>query len=424
MKVNFTKNELEKQTEIVFKFELEASDSERGVSSNGGRDPVLLKGNQCKFLFPLKMELPHVDLLAFAALKIISPYIGDSFSIGNGVSGEFSKYIKTKYKNIINVLVDDNLTSYSSQNLENDNLAVSFSGGVDSVAAAFTQKEGTYLIMSSVVDHPSIPRAGRNTNAHVIALDKMPNTYKKIEVKTDFVFLSFSQRGNWTSYPDTYCFTIPSVLLAEHLKLKAIITGDMMDEFTMRATIYKEKLHFPAIEFFKGINTPIEYPLNGVTELVSNRIAYENGMIDFAESCEGGSFGKPCYKCVKCFRKTLYKWSMFNIKPSDDAINSINNSHYANTFAKAEGRDAYNFAPLLKWAFENIEYDFDGNLKKIKDRSLSNTIDVTWVDKIFPSAYENVSEIVIESLKEIKKYTRFMQDDELNEFKKLDWTKN
>lgn len=79
---------------VKFKFTLEESDHRESISTNAGRARIILGENEATFHIPEQINLPHPDLCALAALKIISPYVGNRFEMDRPVSSTFAEAIK------------------------------------------------------------------------------------------------------------------------------------------------------------------------------------------------------------------------------------------------------------------------------------------------------------------------------------------
>ncbi|HBB7229636.1 TPA: hypothetical protein ISC51_004326, partial [Escherichia coli] len=60
---------------LRFDFILDPDDVSESSGTNAGGGKIQLMSNYCHFYFPFDIKIPHPDLCAFAALKIISPYI-------------------------------------------------------------------------------------------------------------------------------------------------------------------------------------------------------------------------------------------------------------------------------------------------------------------------------------------------------------
>ncbi|EAC1961211.1 TPA: hypothetical protein OBP45_001611 [Escherichia coli] len=407
---------------LRFDFILDPDDVSESSGTNAGGGKIQLMSNYCHFYFPFDIKIPHPDLCAFAALKIISPYIGNTLTMDRGISNDFSEAIKKEYPKIKNINVDNDLQPVA--NLEKSGSAVSFSGGVDSIAAAALLGPETPLIMMARTFHPEIGEFEKwnNPRAQIKTLQYMPFNYKKILVYSDFTYLSTN--GKFCIYPDTYAFTTPAILLSEQLGINDLITGDILAAFTGNESIYSPNLESRSKNFFASIGINLDYPCNGVSELITTKIAKSFGFLDISSACEYGDFQKPCMKCIKCFRKSIYKWALFNEKLTDKEIDNFNNSPAIINFANGEERKNLYFMASFKYCFTNIDHVFTGSIEKIRLRAMKYNAPFSWVDKKYPDAYKNRKPIINKIIPILSNYTVDMQEWDIDAFKQLNWKKN
>lgn len=408
---------------IRFDFELDDKDVTNTISKNAGNSNILLKERYCNFYFPIIFDLPHPDLCAFAALKIISPYVGYTFDMDRGVSNKMAEQIKKQYPSILEVKVDEKLQAYTAK--KDGKSVVSFSGGVDSIAASVLMGNESPLIMTARTEHPNIGKYEQwnNPRAQIKTLTYMPYDFSKVLVYTDFPYLSVNTTDNYCIYPDSYAFTIPCVLLAEKLNIAHIITGDIMAAFIGNETIYNEGFTSLSSDFFTVLGINLDYPCNGISELVTTKIAKENGLLEISSACEYGDFMQPCMKCIKCFRKSIYKWALFDESLTDMQLKTFNDSPAIDKYANNDTRRGLDFMPSYKFCFEKIQYSFTGNIKKIYDRSMKYNEPVSWVDRRFKLAYKNRDPVIRNAISQLDKYAPEMLSYEESFFKRLNWKK-
>ncbi|MCV5391080.1 hypothetical protein OFC62_40800, partial [Escherichia coli] len=82
--------------------------------------------------------------------------------------------------------------------------------------------------------------------------------------------------------PDTYAFTTPAILLSEQLGINDLITGDILAAFTGNESIYSPNLESRSKNFFASIGINLDYPCNGVSELITTKIAKSFGFLDIS----------------------------------------------------------------------------------------------------------------------------------------------
>lgn len=334
-----------------------------------------------------------------------------------------AEYIKKTYPKISTIKVDNTLLPFLDTNRKE--VAISFSGGVDSVAAATLMGKKSILIMTARTEHPDIGEyeSWNNPRAQIKTLKYMPYNYPKILVYTDFPYLCVNDGDNYCVYPDSYSFTIPSILLAEKLNIRHIITGDILAGFTGNETTYTSAFRNKGSDFFEAVGVNLDYPCNGVTELITTKIAKENGLLEISSACEYGDFMKPCMKCIKCFRKSIYKWALFDEALTEESLERFNNSPSIIKFANDNGRSGKYFLPSYRFCFEKIDYQFKDNIRKIYERSMSFKEPTTWVDKKNLHAYKNRDLILANAIADLNKYASDMLSVDYEFFKQLNWNK-
>lgn len=422
MHINVSKEDNTEGTVVQFNFELEKDDSRESLSTNAGGHGVKLSTNSARFYFPFKIDLPHPDLISLAALKIISPYVGSTLSCNIPMSEVMAEAIKKHYPRIQNITFDKLLKSRAVP--EKEQPAVSFSGGADSVAAAALLDAGTPLILSARKWHPDIGEFEKwySTESNVQTLERMPRKYTKVCVYSDFEFLSTN--GSYCIYPDTYAFTIPSVLLADHYQLTDIVTGDILAAFTGDETNFSKNLSPRGGGLFEAAGLSIEPIINGLGEIGSLRIAEHFNLLDISTTCQYGKFQQPCMKCIKCFRKSFYAWALFDYKLSDRDIDRFNSAPAVKSFSDNSTRKGISLGPSYKYTFLKILNKFDGPIDIIRRRMISLPIDPSFVEAIYYPAYSTKrADFTIKAFVAATKVMDLMNSYQIKQFMSLDYRK-
>jgi hypothetical protein len=330
--------------------------------------------------------------------------------------------IRKNYPHIKQVAIDHSLQPRQAPAIERP--LVSFSGGVDSVAAAALLESGTPLILNARVQHPKIGEFEKwyKTEGNIQTLAMMPDRFEKYPVYSDFEFLSTN--GSYCLYPDSYAFTIPCMLLADHLSATHIVTGDIWVAFTGDETIYNPRLSYRNNFIFWAVGLSIEPPLNGVGELGSMIIAEHCGLRKIATTCQYGKFQEPCMKCIKCFRKSLYSWALFGEALSSNDIIRFNSSPAVKSFAENSERKGLAFMPTYKHVFSSIGEKFNGPTGAIRDRAIALPIDPAFVSKIYGPAYDTIRpQFVARVYEKLLNLMPLMQDLDIHSFSSLDYRK-
>ncbi len=376
-------------TTFKFIFELDSDDKKESISYNAGKAKIFLESNYCTFDFPFDVIMPHPDLICMAALKIISPYIGSKVEIDRPVSKYFSEAVKAHYPNIKSI----NICDIPPRHIYGEKYAVSFSGGADSLAAANICPPGTPLILSARKYHPDIGtfEPWYKTDGNIGTLKHMPDSFCKIYTLSDFEFLSTNH--HYCIYPDNYAFTIPCLLLADHLSLTGILVGDVLAAFTSNETKNFSSANFLKMQkYYASVGLDLDSPVKGVTEIGTEMINRYYSNDNISNTCQYGYFQKPCMQCIKCFRKTLIRSYLSNIKLDDSILNRFNESKAIINFYNNNINNTY--IPLhltYKRCMEKMDVEKFDILQKIKDKSLYSKKNITGLNKLFDKPYYNYS---------------------------------
>ena len=400
---------------IRYIFELDDDDKTSANSFNAGNNAIKLSCNHCSFYFPFDIALPHPDLCCMAALKIISPYIGSKIIMDRPVSADFANAVKAVYPNVKYVEVDNTLSPRRSSS--NERIAVSFSGGADSLAVANLCEPGTPLILSARRFHPDIGRfeSWYNTEANKQTLLSMSDDYVKICVESDFEFLSTN--GSYCIYPDKYSFTIPSILLADYLDLNGIFVGDMLAAFTNNERNPYRLVNFQKLDkYYRSAGLRLESPVMGVTEIGTEMINRYYNNSEISTSCQYGSFKNPCYKCVKCFRKTLIKSWLSGTSIDDEILKKFESSSSVKKYIESESLSLPRTMTLLLSNFNNDKYPM---IMSLKNKLHGKDVSTSMMDKLLLKPYleSDSSNTLNKCLFKLLKIFNVMSNEEAQIFK-------
>ena len=174
-------------------------------------------------------------------------------------------------------------------------VAVAYSGGVDSTAALRLLRPAVAIY--TLVAHPRGALQLDNALlavAHESALvvrsnaDEVPERFGKRR--------GYFGAGGWT---------IPSVLLADHLDLGVVADGNVLETMYLHSADGHGTRYNPAdIEgrrrLFGAAGLDYAVPCAGLTEVRTTDLAADN---PWAMGCMRGRAGDPCRRCYKCYRK-------------------------------------------------------------------------------------------------------------------------
>ena len=183
-------------------------------------------------------------------------------------------------------------------------LALAFSGGVDSTAAAMLLPDDTILAyhersFASLLSH-DLPlrlfeQIEERWNRNVIMI---PSNHEKIR----------TIHGKQVGFSTDYAAGVHLILMADYLDLSGIAFGTPIDNtWLQKGRKYRDfnstwHWKYWSEEFAKaGLHLVI--PINHISEAGALRICQQSDLIDEINSCLRGDDGQYCGQCWKCFHK-------------------------------------------------------------------------------------------------------------------------
>lgn len=218
-------------------------------------------------------------------------------------------------------------------------------------------------------------------------LADMSNDFVKICVMTDFEFLSTNHK--WCIYPDNYAFTIPCLLLADHLCLSGIFTGDVNPAFTGDETSRFSMVNFYRMrEYYQSVGLDLDSPVKGLSELGTYLVNQHYGNEENATTCQYGDYKKPCGKCIKCFRKTLIKLYLAGTELTPIEKKTFNESNAIKNFLNnVQAPEKMHLRATFKEVMKKQDFTGYDVLQGIKDYANQVQVETGWLDKLFLYPY-------------------------------------
>lgn len=267
-----------------FRFDLEADDPVQG--SGQGTMSVGFLSNDVTITLPKAINKPHPDLLAFAALVAIRPWIKKNLTVDTPVSAQFAEMVKKLF--LINVLpVNPDLAPRKPGRVP----VVSFSGGVDSIAASEVFPKTIPYVYYQRVNHTTLP----NNAAHV-QVDAINDVVQKIKNAGRNVYMVKSDLEHictpYPTLPHWFSIAIGALLMADELDAGLLVMGGTLETYFMdmgrKWVGVRGKGLDPLAEV---VGLPICRPMLGVTEIGTMKLALGSEFGDIARSCVLGTRG-------------------------------------------------------------------------------------------------------------------------------------
>lgn len=245
----------------------------------------------------------HPDVYALACLTIIAPFTHSLLELDEPVSVGFRDLVRSLLKIDISPVSD--AVQPRAKPVEGVE-GLSFSGGVDSVAALKILPYDSV----SVFSHRLRPRTAPQT---LYRSDAALNSCRRLaaEGRTIEIIENTAEHARYPAGFSTDWTTVTGALFrAEELRLASLNFG-MIAEAAYRlghprfSDVGSRGMFRDWRKLFAYVNVPLSLPTAGLSEVITSRIALEHAANLEPQSCVRGRVGEPCNACYKCFRKQL-----------------------------------------------------------------------------------------------------------------------
>ncbi|TLP51932.1 DUF6395 domain-containing protein [Microbispora triticiradicis] len=281
-------------------FLLDPEDGTTGACTDG--TPVELRTNSCHVHTGAGGGSPHPDLLALSAWTVVAPWTRRRVTFDRPISPGLAEALRTGWG------VDAGPVGEDARS--GARLAVSYSGGADSMAVAAMFPDAPFVHFQRV-SHPRVPNRWTHYRAEVLA-DLARRSGRELHiVPSDLEFLLSRPRPG---YPEHHAVTVGALLLADDLDLGGVALGYEMgsrwldngrqaDRFASDNPMWAT--HGPWGRLYAAAGVPLVLPVGGVSEPVTMRMALGSDLAHLVRWCLRGDMSGPCQKCGKCLRKEL-----------------------------------------------------------------------------------------------------------------------
>lgn len=279
-------------------FLLDPEDETTGRAAD--EHPVKLRTNSCSI--GGVPEDAHPDLFAVAAWTIVAPWTRERITFDRAISAELAAALQDGWG------VEAGPVGAEARRM-GATLAISYSGGADSVAAAAIFPEAPFVHFRRV-PHPRVPNRWTHYRSDVLAKLAARTGRELTTVTSDLEFTLAEPRPG---YPEHHAVAAGALLLADQLDLGGLAFGYELgsrwlggDRYLLRYTPDNPMWapHGAWGRLFAAAGVHIVLPVGGVSEAVTMRLALESELKGQVRWCLQGVDG-PCRTCGKCLYKEI-----------------------------------------------------------------------------------------------------------------------
>ncbi|GAA3231838.1 DUF6395 domain-containing protein [Nonomuraea helvata] len=279
-------------------FRLDAEDEITGKASD--EHPIKLATNSCSV--GGVPDDAHPDLFAVAAWTVVAPWTRKRISFDRAVSPQVAEALHAGWG------IEAGPVGAEPRQA-GGRLAISYSGGADSVAAATIYPEAPFVHFRRV-PHPRVPNRWSHYRSDVLAKLAAKTGRELSTVTSDLEFTLAEPRPG---YPEHHAVAAGALLLADQLDLGGLGFGYELGSRWLGGGRYLWRYtpdnpmwspHGRWGRLFAAAGVHIVLPVGGVSEATTMRLALDSGLKDYVRWCLRGTDG-PCRTCGKCLYKEL-----------------------------------------------------------------------------------------------------------------------
>lgn len=372
-----------KQTGTELSLTAEPSEGDRELAKNA---TLLRRTATLKLPEGFSRPDTHPDLLALTALIAFYPWIGTRLDLELGVSQEFADVVK-KVSRIDVTNVDSELGK--RRTAADAKPGLSFSGGVDSMAALALMPDNTVPVFSLRTPPPNGGHSLYKPDVALHAIAEMKKAGKVVHVvETDH---------EWVREPVGFAVdaapALPLILMADVLNFDAITFGTISESAYATGAgkwaEYAERVAYTRwAALFEAVGLAFYNPTVGISEVGTSTIVLTSEFGHLAQSCIRGIPEHPCKACVKCFRKSLITAALTGQWPDSNEVSRMMANRTIKAFLE---KVPIRFEIILTAAMAS----YNGNdplLLALQDRVGAKVQNVSFVHTWYPPAMDLLPE--------------------------------
>ncbi|MEV0621320.1 DUF6395 domain-containing protein [Nonomuraea sp. NPDC050404] len=279
-------------------FRLDPEDEITGTASD--EYPIKLAINSCSI--GGVPDDAHPDLFALAAWTIVAPWTRRRITFDRAISAELAQVLHDGWG------VEAGPVGAEPRR-QGARLAISYSGGADSVAAATIHPQAPFVHFRRVA-HPRVPNRWPHYRSDVLAGLAAKTGRELSTVTSDLEYTLAEPRPG---YPEHHAVAAGALLLADRLDLGGLGFGYELGSRWLGGDRYLGRFtpdnpmwapHGRWGRLFAAVGVHIVLPVGGVSEAVTMRLALASPLSKQVRWCLQGTDG-PCRNCGKCLYKEL-----------------------------------------------------------------------------------------------------------------------
>ncbi|WP_157250800.1 DUF6395 domain-containing protein [Nonomuraea typhae] len=325
----------------------------------------------------------HPDLFAVAAWTVVAPWTRKRITFDRAVSERVAEALHDGW----GVEAEPVRAEPRRQGRV---LAISYSGGADSVAAAAIFPEAPFVHFRRA-PHPRVPNRWTHYRADVVAELAKKTGRELTTVTSDLEFTLAEPRPG---YPEHHAVAAGALLLADRMDLGGLAFGYELgsrwlggDRYLLRFTPDNPMWapHGQWGRLFAAAGVPIVLPVGGVSEAVTMRLALGSELRDQVRWCLQGTDG-PCRTCGKCLYKEIIQAAVER-RPLDTPLTADRA-----VVRKWLRRPPYGGMEMIEYGLARIPGVEESVLAGALDHFAATEASTGWLEHCYPPALAEIPE--------------------------------
>ncbi|GGS74099.1 DUF6395 domain-containing protein [Nonomuraea spiralis] len=360
-------------------FRLDAEDEITGRAADD--HPVKLATNSCSI--GGAPADAHPDLYAVAAWTIVAPWTRRRITFDRAVSAEVAAALYDGWG------IEAGPVGAEPRRT-GARLAISYSGGADSVAAAAIHPSAPFVHFRRV-PHPRVPNRWPHYRSDVLAKLAERTGRELTTVTSDLEFTLAEPRPG---YPEHHAVAAGALLLADRMNLGGLAFGYELgsrwlggDRYLLRFTPDNPMWapHGAWGRLFAAAGVHIVLPVGGVSEAVTMRLALNSELKEQVRWCLRGTEG-PCRTCGKCLYKELIQAAVER-RPLDTPVTA--DRPVARKWLQPP---PYGGQEMIEYGLARVPGIERSLFAKALDHFEATEESTSWLDHCYPPAIEEIPE--------------------------------